>query len=507
MYPPAGLARTGAAGLGRAAHDAPERAAEVAALLRGATLAAHPCLLEAAAVTGGHQRIQHGMGPLGAGEPRVGPVERDDVGIGADLDGADRLAKRRRAAARQPAPQRRAQAIGVRETATAPGQQPLAVLQPAQLLGRVDAHVAVGAQREAPARGRKLGRREQAVAQVGLGQRAEHHRRAAGENHRALRGVRMGGVHQAPVGPELDRLGQQVHGPAPGGGQAGRHLRGLLGDVDMHRAVRAQQLARAERHVGEHAGGHGAQRVRGHAGAVVGVHRHQRQEVFHVAVQEARLPRARGRIEAAALVEHRDERQADAGVGRGANHRLDELRRALAVGASMQVVELGHRSEPGGQHVAIGPPGHLVERVGVEPGRQPVHGLAPAPETVLAACCLAVTGQPALEGVAVRARHAGERQPAVEGAGRVARCDRADAARAIDFQLTVALNAGRRENMLEIQGALHRFIRRPDRPLHARAVFSQRESLPEGRRRRGRRLLCRGAGTDRFHRRACGRGA
>jgi hypothetical protein len=61
--------------------------------------------------------------------------------------------------------------------------------------------------------------------------------------------------------------------------------------------------------------------------------------------------------------------------------------------------------------------------------------------------------EPALEGVAVRARHARQRQPAVERPRRVAWLDRGDQTIAVEADATVALDSAGRENMLETQVA------------------------------------------------------
>ena len=107
--------------------------------------------------------------------------------------------------------------------------QALAVFEGAQLVGGGDADVGVRADAEAAALGEEVRHVEQAVAEIGLGDRAEADDGLGLRDARAFAGVGVGGVDEAPVLIDLDRVHQQVDRPAAVRGEAVLDLARLLG--------------------------------------------------------------------------------------------------------------------------------------------------------------------------------------------------------------------------------------------------------------------------------------
>ena len=109
---------------------------------------------------------------LPPGQRRAVQVGDHDVGGTAGFQPGGRQAQRLGAAACRRRPQPVAAVLG-RQHRAAAGSEPLLILQPAQLLDRADRDVAVRAQAEAAAGVQEGGGGKQAVAQVGLGGRAQ----------------------------------------------------------------------------------------------------------------------------------------------------------------------------------------------------------------------------------------------------------------------------------------------------------------------------------------------
>src|SRR5690606_33240791 len=121
-------------------------------------------------------------------------------------------------------------------------------------------------------------------------------------------------------------------------------------------------------------------------------------------------------VETAAHVQHRQQRDADAGVGRGAQQRARHRRRILVAAATrrvVQVVELADAGVAGLEHLRVQLRRDRVQRVRVEALGHAVHGLAPGPERLLGiALALGHAGHRPLERVGVQVRDAGEREHA-----------------------------------------------------------------------------------------------
>ena len=88
-------------------------------------------------------------------------------------------------------------------------------------------------------------------------------------------------------------------------------------------------------------------------------------------------------IEAGPLVEHGHVSQPDPGIRRGRRNGLKHCAPLpSAVRLPVQVVKLGNRRIADGQHFTIGLAGDCGEPFRIDPSCEPVHLLAPAPESV-----------------------------------------------------------------------------------------------------------------------------
>ncbi len=149
---------------------------------------------------------------------------------------------------------------------------------------------------------------------------------------------------------------------------------------------------------------------------VVAEVRGPRRPPHGVAVAEAQLragqrqhPARFGWGEAAGQVAGVEQRHPQAGLGgrldQGSAHRV-----GVGVGPParlvVQVVELAHAAHPGQRHLGVDGPGQPEVAVGVEPGRDLVHPLAPGPER--AAVRLGDGAQGAVEGMRVSVGEPGQ---------------------------------------------------------------------------------------------------
>ncbi len=220
------------------------------------------------------------------------------------------------------------------------------------------------------------------------------------------RGVR--GMHQLPAGAQRDVLRQPLDRALPGGGHAIVDLGRLFGDVDVDRAI----VAGAARHqFGNRPRGGGTQRVDRHAGA--DARQPQRPHAVaptdHVCHRRGESPLivAQRRLrETRALVQHRQQRQSDAGARGRAHQRVAHRQRvgvACAVARVVQVVELAHLRVAAAQQLDIQLRRHRLELIGVDAQRHAVHAVAPAPEVVVRRLApLGQAGKGALKRMAVR---------------------------------------------------------------------------------------------------------
>ena len=111
----------------------------------------------------------------------------------------------------------------------------LRVLEQAELLRRIARHVAVAADAPAAPGGKEIGQPEDAVAEVGLGARAEAGDRTAGGETGELGVVEMRAMHEAP--PRIGRrMVEQPRHRAPAAPRhAVVHFLALFGGVNVDR--------------------------------------------------------------------------------------------------------------------------------------------------------------------------------------------------------------------------------------------------------------------------------
>ena len=153
-----------------------------------------------------------------------------------------------------------------------PLAQPLRIFELAQLGRDADADIGVGADAEAPAGAEVVRRIEDAVAEIGLGDRTEAGDRAASAPaSRVSPSIHVGRVDEAPVLVDARMVEEPPHRPRARPGDAVLDFLDLLGDVDVDRTVAGQ----GRRQFGKFARGHGAQAVRRDADRLVSVSLHQ----------------------------------------------------------------------------------------------------------------------------------------------------------------------------------------------------------------------------------------
>ncbi len=128
----------------------------------------------------------------------------------------------------------RAELGGGGDVALAP-RQALAVFEQAQLLAPVAGRLAVGADRHRHAGGEPAGQVAEAVAEVGLGARAQDDAGAARRDGGDLLRGRVGGVDELPARVEPALADEPFDRPRAGRADALVDLDRLLGDVDVDR--------------------------------------------------------------------------------------------------------------------------------------------------------------------------------------------------------------------------------------------------------------------------------
>ncbi len=420
------------------------------------------------------ERVQRGIDAV-PGQCIGALVNDHDVRECSRRDRAERHAQRIAARRRGVRVKRCAKTVRIRKTRTAFEAKPLTVFQQSQFLEGIDAAVAVGTDGKIAAPFTKLHGVEQAIAEVGLGDRADHDTRAVAGDALDFLCIRVCCMHELPARTKINGVRQQSHRCARVRRNAFLQLTALLRDMDVNRKVIAEQRFRTADEIAQPRGGHGAQRMRRDAGCM----RHeafQQHEIFvDVPVHESRLPgRRRAFAEAGMKVRDRQQPQSDAGLlGRG-NDGVGHRARARTVRQVMQVMEFRNAREAGAQHVdeALARDGMQVIRR--DPRGETVHRLAPGPEGIfLRYARLAVTCERALEDVAVRIGHARQRKPAVP----VARVRRRgfhafDPPVRADNHLPIVYHAVRRQQVAEFQDSGHvLLVIRPGRlvwcPFHA----------------------------------------
>ena len=212
-------------------------------------------------------------------------------------------------------------------------------------------------------------------------------------------------VHRRRRGAEQPVLGEQGRRAcARRTARHGRVLGRLFGQVDVQRPAAPRRPGPCEV-----AARHRTHRVHGHADAHA-VGRGQRRDPVGPGVARPVgepplhvLERAvAAAVQSAGQVAGVEQGQPDAGGARGRPQRLAH-RVGVGVGVAarrvVQVVELADRADPGQRHLGVGRGRERQIGIGVEPGGEGVHLLAPRPES--AATVVRAPAQRPVEGVAV----------------------------------------------------------------------------------------------------------
>ena len=119
----------------------------------------------------------------------------------------------------------------------------LGIFELAQFVHDSDQHVGIGADAETPAVRGKQRRWKDAVAEIGLGDRAQAGDGAAPGQRHGFGVGHVGGVDQAPALVDRGMAEQPLDRPRARPGEAVLDLAHLLGDVDVDRTVRRQRQA------------------------------------------------------------------------------------------------------------------------------------------------------------------------------------------------------------------------------------------------------------------------
>ena len=266
---------------------------------------------------------------------------------------------------------------------------------------------------------RKRTRRPEAVGEVALGGGAQAGGGAAAAQQGDVGAGQMRRVHGRCGRAEQALGGEQPGRGEPVGGEARGVLGGLLGEVDVQRAAARRLVHDGQRRT----------RYRPHR-----VRRHPDPQPRSVAQRRDPLrPRVGGAVGEPALhavdrtavhvrgeVAGVEQGEPDPGLGgglcQGVAHRVRVGVRA-PVRAVVQVVELPHRRDAGQRALGESGAGQGEVGVGVEPGGDGVHALAPGPERACPNSIDTVVGAPAqrpVKGVGVGVGEAGQhdaRQP------------------------------------------------------------------------------------------------
>ena len=322
----------------------------------------------------------------------------------------------------------------------------LAVFEHQQLLCGVDTDMAVGA--DAP---RTTGvpcrppRRqvEDAIAEVGFGCRAQPCDGAAGAGARALVGIHVRCMHKAPARVDIRVVEQPGDRSLPAPRYAVVDLLGLLCDVDVDGRGGIDGVEPCQCFP-QGCRRYSAQRVQRQAkpcalGVAKGLEAcEQAQHRVGRADKATLIFAGRSAAEAAGLVQHGQQRQADAGALCG-THQGERKRRVVgirtAIGIMVNVMKFADRRVAGLQHLDVEAERDGFHLRGVEPQREPVHQAAPTPEAVVLPigtlpAKFGEAGNGTLEGMRMQVGHAGNDRPARDRHAGFAHCVGIDANKA-----------------------------------------------------------------------------
>ena len=224
-------------------------------------------------------------------------------------------------------------------------------------------------------------------------------------------------MHQRPIAVDRLTVQQMSHRPRAVRGKTILDLGNLLGNMQMDRPRAAQRRQRGKHDIyAFHR--YRTQAVEAHADAqplrFLRTQRVDQSQIGIGVVRETLLALVqRAAIESTALVKHRQQRQADAGITGGGDDGARHRRRIVvgtAVRLVMHVVELADRRVTGHQHLGVKLRGHGVKAVGIHAASEGVHLLAPGPEAVGGiGLVFREARHRSLEGMRMRIRHT--RQP------------------------------------------------------------------------------------------------
>ena len=253
---------------------------------------------------------------------------------------------------------------------------------------RVD--VAVGADRQRHAGVEPAGQVGQAVAEVGLGARADHDAGAAARPPRRSRRASRAWRAPAASAHRAAARAPATRSAARRWRRCSRRPRAVCSATWMwigpsKPSASASQLCDRRRRGG-------AQRVDREAGAHAAGARlasmpSRRVQTLARRAGEAALVVAQRRLrEAGALVQHRQQRQADAGLAGGVGQRPRQLERVgvrRAVGVVLQVVELADLRVAAAQQLDVQLRRDRAQLLRRDAQRDAVHAVAPRPEVVV----------------------------------------------------------------------------------------------------------------------------
>ena len=349
-------------------------------------------------------------------------VERQKIRARADLEHA-RAARERLSPAIERGVEQRptGRTAGRRQHVARPCVEPLGIFELPQLVGRANGDVRIGADPKAPSCVEVFASPENAVAEIGFGDRAKPRDGARGGEVARLGGVHVRRVDQAPAAVDPDMLEEPAHRPLAERRDAVLDLADLLGGMDMDRP-----LAGERDDIGEFGRRRRAQAVRRDADRFVRLALDELPAGFEqagvgadVGDEPALFRLRRLGPETRVCIEDRHEGQADARFARRGDDSPGHFC-AIGVGRAvlrvMEIVEFGDGGVAGLQHFDIELSGYRLDIVRRHHQREAVHGLAPGPERVRArAPGLGETSHRPLKGVAVQVRESGneDRMPLV----------------------------------------------------------------------------------------------
>ena len=252
--------------------------------------------------------------------------------------------------------------------------------------------------------------REDAVAEIGFGDRAESGDGARGGEITRLQRVHVRRVDEAPAAVDAGAVEEPAHRPLAERRDAVLDLADLLGGVDMDRPVACERddVEKFGRRRRPQAVRRDADRLAPASLSESLAGFQQAGEGAYVGDEPSLLRPRRRPAEATVGVEDRQQRQADAGLARRGDDASGHFSR-VGVGAAvrrvMEIVEFGDGGEARFQHLDIELSRHGLDVVRIHLEREAVHGLPPGPECVGAQPSgLGEARHRPLKGVAVQVR-------------------------------------------------------------------------------------------------------